>query len=907
MLLVMFKWLLLLPLLTTTHWSCWAQSSTDDIYDMDASNNDNDEGRGSDRITNPYYSGCLYERMPGWTKKRVCVAGTIDDDNADLCRPPPFEEYLEIRIGAGNWDSATALGWLVQIILSEIAGVPTSFESGAADSSRDFYDPVGRVDYHFGLSSTAAMRTVKKLPDGDCRKVVNANKNNPDGDYQPCSHFIPETRGFNDKDVRDKIIEPPSALGVLGTEAWFLTKFTADEYPELVSYHGLVKPDNRELLANLFKRPTTWGDYCSQVEEANHCTTPNGVAERAPHNDTEAERMFVPGLYTGHFRETPKNNCTMFPNNCTGHIANYPCGWMSNMETNLHYLHIALDSKNGPNDGPNGYSTQQLRDMWDAANATKSHLMMMWWKPEALFQKYLGTDAEMQQVYLKPYTQECHRAREYLKDECALDLETRIGNASEACENPTEPLRKLTNYDLEDTLEHPDIPLEAQSPAYDVLRRFQITDVQLEALFDLLETTATPRDAVCRFAVDHYDMLASTVPTSWPRVTRETSESPLGYVALILACVATLIVIVTAGLVYVNRNQLAIKYAQIDFLSFLLVGSFLVCVGSILASLQLSTHDGACMAGVWLVYVGYTLELAPLMIKTSAINRMMTAAKRLRRVTLRRAVLYRWVGALTCIVLVLMVVWTVVDPLRATPEYSLTSDFTNDGMPTEQIVRKTYFCRAETTAWHFAAESWTTVLLFCASILAFQSRHVVQHFNDSRTLAFMVYSHFVFVLFRMSTFLLSDGDVKGGTLEMMRSISYTVDQIATCIIYFLPKLTAHLYKDEMPGNLSGSAYMLRYGSPSDYARRQGNGYDGGIRDGALGHVEDGFVSAVQSMQSSEGQKSLTDTTMPEAAPEVESKGRPSEDDQEPELDNQRLQSTGVENSTDVVTKETASV
>ena len=132
---------------------------------------------------------------------------------------------------------------------------------------------------------------------------------------------MPETWGVNDKNVREEIIEPPAALGVLGTEAWFVTKFTADEYPELVSYHGLVKPDNRELLARLFKRPTTWGDYCSQVEEANNCTTPNGVAQRAPVDDTEADRMFVPGLYTGYFRETPKNNCTEFPTNCTGHIA----------------------------------------------------------------------------------------------------------------------------------------------------------------------------------------------------------------------------------------------------------------------------------------------------------------------------------------------------------------------------------------------------------------------------------------------------------------------------------------------------------------------------------------------------------------------------------------------------------
>jgi len=586
------------------------------------------------------------------------------------------------------------------------------------------------------------------------------------------------------------------------------------------------------------------------------------------------------------------------------------------METNLHYLDIALDSKNGPNDGPNGYSTQQLRDMWDAANATKSHLMMMWWKPESLFQKYLGTEAEMQQVYLKPYTQECDRARDYLKKECAPDIETRIGNASEACDNPTEPLRKLTSYDLKDILEHPDIPVEAQSPAYDVLRRFQITEVQLEALFDMLETANTPRDAVCQFAVDYYEVLASTVPTSWPRVTKEMSQSPLGIAAVILAFLATLVVVVTAGLVHANRNRLAIKYAQVDFLSFLLSGSFLVCIGAILMSLQLSTHDGACVASVWLIYVGYTLELVPLMIKTSAMNRMMTAAKRLRRVSLPRSRLYRWVGSITCIVVVLMVVWTVVDPPQSMPEYSLTSEFTNDGMPTEQIVQKTYFCRAETTAWHFAAESWTTVLLLCATVLAFQSRHVVQHFNESRTLAFMVYSHFVFVLFRMSTFMLSDGSVKGGTLESMRSISYTVDQIATCVIYFFPKLTAHLYNDEVSSTLSqfngrsGSACMPQYGSPSDDGTPQRNVYDGRIRDGVSGDNEGAFGFTIQGMHVSEELKSQTDKTKPEAAPESAehipespSRDAKSQDEDHIECEKQCGEGTGGESSTDNIINE----
>jgi hypothetical protein len=56
---------------------------------------------------------------------------------------------MEIRVAVGNWDSATALGWLTQIILSEIMGVPTSIESGMYGSSRDFYDPQAALGEFF--------------------------------------------------------------------------------------------------------------------------------------------------------------------------------------------------------------------------------------------------------------------------------------------------------------------------------------------------------------------------------------------------------------------------------------------------------------------------------------------------------------------------------------------------------------------------------------------------------------------------------------------------------------------------------------------------------------------------------------------------------------------------------------
>lgn len=158
---------------------------------------------------------------------------------------------------------------------------------------------------------------------------------------------------------KNRLIEPPTGLGVLGEESWFITKFTLDEDPSLVSYHGLKGDSNREKMAKTFKRPVTWKDYCDEVSETK-CQMPDVTAARYPKDEEEEMRMFVDGFYRGYFRYTDANNCTLFPSNCTGHVANYPCGWSSGMESNIYHMNIALDPNNGPDGAPNGYTQSQV-------------------------------------------------------------------------------------------------------------------------------------------------------------------------------------------------------------------------------------------------------------------------------------------------------------------------------------------------------------------------------------------------------------------------------------------------------------------------------------------------------------------------------------------------------------------
>jgi hypothetical protein len=134
---------------------------------------------------------------------------------------------------------------------------------------------------------------------------------------------------------------------------------------------------------------------------------------------------------------------------------------------------------------------------------------------------------------------------------------------------------------------------------------------------------------------------------------------------------------------------------------------------------------------------------------------------------------------------VFLAIWTGLDPPQRTAEYQMTDTITESQ---DLIVGVSYFCSGgESDAWHFAAVGARVLLLICASVLAFQTRNAISTFNESRTLAFLIYSHFVFVLLRAGLVVFQN-NFSGIMSDYLRTLLISLDQIAACVIYFLPKL-----------------------------------------------------------------------------------------------------------------------
>ena len=577
-----------------------------------------------------------------------------------------------------------------------------------------------------------------------------------------------------------------------GAQSWFIPKFTAANDTSLLSYLGIQGEENRHKLARTFLRPTTWGDYCL-YETPDNCQTPDETARRPPEGSDQANSYFNDPDFQGFFKFTEQNNCTMWPNNCTGHIVDFPCGWASYVSQIAYHLDIAVES-NGKEPGSNGYSYVSMTQIWAAANATQSNVMMQWWSPEALYQEYLGTDFEFTRVNLPPPTQTCIENRVDPLDRCSSDPVVRVGDPRGACAEAPHSLLKVISTALYELSYDPEIPSAVHSPAYETIKNFRISDLQLGEIFNYWfqesnkeygdQWNLAPREAVCKWFVEHAEEMMSYVPESHPRRIEENKgvyDKAIYFISIAISCLAMTAALAATLVTYRQRNKQVMRIAQIEFLFLLLVGLMLVALGSLLNAIR--PTDARCVAVVWLVNFGYTMELVPLIVKVAALNRLMVAAQQMKRVQLNVHNLYLEVFIISFLVGGYLIAWTAVDPPQKLYDLELTDKTTDLG---HSIVQRTYYCESDNIVWSYVSISWQLLLLLSASVLAFQTRRMSEDINETRTLAMLIYSQFVFVILRTVTIFL-DSSVDQSDITASRSILLSCDVVATIAIYFVPK------------------------------------------------------------------------------------------------------------------------
>jgi len=420
---------------------------------------------------------------------------------------------------------------------------------------------------------------------------------------------------------------------------------------------------------------------------------------------------------------------------------------------------------------------------------------------------------ELTQIVLPPVTYECTENRVSEVDRCSADPQKRRGSSLGACGLAPNGLKKLISVGVRnDDPQGVERSKATQSPALDVLKSFQMSGRQISDLFvkwnrnvrqnEIANNGA--REAVCEWVIENFHDLKEFIPRSFPRIVMPGTKENRGRrsqesASQILASVAIVVVLMATLLTYVQRGRPVMVYAQLEFLTLLLVGLTLVSVGSLLMSFPAS--DFLCSASIWLTNLGYTLELVPLIVKMAAIHRIMRAAKRLRHIVVNRRTLAGAVVGLCFVMLTFLICMTVLDKARLLPEFTLSEVENEEG---ETEVYRTFNCQSKSNRWLIITLSWHLALLLISTVQAFLTRNVRIELNDSRTLTVLIYSQFVFVWLRISTLFLGDAVVES-SLNLARSMIYSLDCIATVSLYFVPKFISEDSDFEESEQMVGSS------------------------------------------------------------------------------------------------------
>lgn len=373
---------------------------------------------------------------------------------------------------------------------------------------------------------------------------------------------------------------------------------------------------------------------------------------------------------------------------------------------------------------------------------------------------------------------------------CDGDREVMRGEKEGACDTPTQTLKKMITLGLYEASNDPDMPEALWSPAYDVLANFQISHLQYGQIFqnwfrlDRDDFNFANRQATCQWVIDNLDMVKSFVPKSFPRsIEKEDfADSPLVTSALAIAGLVGVLLLLLIVLVFAKRNTRVIYFAQIEFLSLLLVGSLLVVVGALL--LTLPPTSGTCVATVWLTNIGYAVQLVPLAQRTFAINKLANIGKQMQRVRIRATRLFRVTGVALCLVGAFLAAWTVIDPPTKSEDYDLTTTANENG---DTVVILSEMCASESDLWLVGSLSWQALVILPSLVVSIVVSRVTSDINDTKYVAATFVVHTMFLALRASIRAVM-GENNTAGLTAATSLLLSFDMCIASAIYIVPKL-----------------------------------------------------------------------------------------------------------------------
>ncbi|KAL7545423.1 hypothetical protein ACHAWF_008772 [Thalassiosira exigua] len=331
----------------------------------------------------------------------------------------------------------------MQIIYNGMLGVPASIETGMPDKKLSFYDETNRMK--FGKANEYdSFQYAYDAEGGDCTAYFQENQDDVAAEnYIPCANMVMEVWYANDDfyaKEKSGVTGPMDYIGAVGSDGWFITKSTLLKEPSLGTHYGMQGEKNRQKLAQIFKRPTTFKEYCILVSTTK-CTIPDNTTTRPPAKDGSEDSFSLFRAFT----------------RATFVLLKRMIVTIRNVQVTTWTLHV--DGK--------------------TISTSRAIISTSPWKAGTMsILKWLSYG--MLQIILPGATQECQDNRVTPQKRCdanATEFDL-FGVKEGACGTAPIGLKKVSVANMQSTIEEHRDPRMRMSPAYEIYKSFGMTELQ---------------------------------------------------------------------------------------------------------------------------------------------------------------------------------------------------------------------------------------------------------------------------------------------------------------------------------------------------------------------------------------------------------------------------------------------
>jgi 2',3'-cyclic-nucleotide 2'-phosphodiesterase (5'-nucleotidase family) len=242
----------------------------------------------------------------------------------------------------------------------------------------------------------------------------------------------------------------------------------------------------------------------------------------------------------------------------------------------------------------------------------------------------------------------------------------------------------------------------------------------------------------------------------------------------VFAALGLLLSVVMCLLIFLKRNERAIRATSPNFGYLICLGGVLASIGALLTVVPVDTVD--CMAAMWLVVIGFVLIFGSLFVRTHRIHAIFNTHS-LQALSKRMHTDFSLLQRLFVIFIVdvaILIVFQVMDPQTRRPV------MVSDGFQAEIA------CKSDDSTFILALIVYNAALMVWGIYLAIRTRNVDSNFNESAFVGMAVYNCTFIGIIALALILTLNTDYPAAA-KVVQGVAVPYVVIFTILVVYVPR------------------------------------------------------------------------------------------------------------------------